>query len=235
MMTAHLLRTRNLGLILMVVMQFVGCTTAYFPNTGTIPTFRRTGELQASAHFGLDGLEGRAAYSLTPHIGLAASGAWIDSEKDSLTHYYIEAASILSTPGRRPVGLAASAGAGYGTTRNDGSFFEHVLIEADYLRSYVQGALILNFGADSSGKSYSSGELGLAMRFAAVHFTRYLRNDVPREIPTTVFWEPSIWYRGYFNSFFGELQGGLSFPVQSEPKFDWQALSLSVGVGMAIM
>jgi hypothetical protein len=229
------LRARNLGIILLFAMQFVGCSTAYFPNTATIPTFRRSGELQASAHFGLDGLEGRAACSLTPHIGVAASGAWIDSEKDSLKHHYIEAAGILSTPGRPPVGLAASAGVGYGRTINAGGFFQNVRIEGDYLRSYIQGAFLVNVGADSSGKSYTAGELGLAMRFAGVHFTRFLRNDVSQEIPTSVFWEPSVWYRGYFNSFFGELQGGLSLPVTDDPKFDWQVLSLSVGVGLVIM
>jgi hypothetical protein len=235
MISTYLLRARNLGIVLLVAMQIVGCATAYFPNTGTIPTFRRTGELQASAHFGLDGREGRAAYSLTPQFGVAASGAWIDNEQDSMKHRYIEAAGIFAMPDNVPASFAASAGVGFGTTTNTGGILTTERIEGDYLRPYIQGAMLINFGPDSSANSYTAGKLGLAMRFAGVHFTRFIRNEVPREIPTALFWEPNIWYRGYYNSFFGEIQGGVSLPMTPDPKFDWQVLTLSVGVGMVIM
>lgn len=73
------------------------------------------------------------------------------------------------------------------------------------------------------------------MRIAGVKFTRYICNHASHAIPMTIFLEPTVMFREYLGPVFLEADGGFAFSTSRDRNFDWQVLSLSLGVGLVIM
>lgn len=185
----------------------ISCSSVYMPNVPSTPMLTAEGELSASGHITLKGnATVNAAYAVTDHIGILASGALMNSHRrrKDFEHRLIEGGGgYFTTFGPRQnriLEVYAGLGRGSsdrtykdvteaGTITNDHqkTKFSKYFLQVNY--SSKKKRLLRLFGSEHT-LNY-----GTALRLSYVKMDEFIRNEVPHPKEDNIFFEPIFYTR----------------------------------------
>lgn len=209
-----------LALIASVLLFISACSPAYVPNVINTPMLSNQGEIQASVNTGFSGFDPQAAYALTDHIGIMASGSFADTESDTTDNFHKH--------------RFAELGAGYYTKIQENGRFEVYTgygsgkVNAEYQNELWHTGTDVNYGrffiqpGIGVGTEYFDGSL--AARMVRVNM------EQDNEKVHAYFAEPAVTAKLGYRYVKAVIQFGLSIPFSEDVPFNYSPFLLSVGI-----
>lgn len=211
-------------LYISAILIFNSCAPAYIPNVINAPMLTNKGEIQASAHLGLSGLNPQFAYAITDHLGIMANASFLNIKSDSsstsdFSHkatFYELGAGYYSHFGSR-FKFATYGGAGVGKVNAE---YDNELwssgVDVNCTRIFLQPTI---------GMTSKIVDLGISTRFVAVSFSQ------DSEKNTGFMFEPAFTAKLGWDYIKVIGQIGLSFPLNKENiNFVYQPGLFSLGL-----
>jgi hypothetical protein len=205
----------------LVIILFHSCAPAYIPNTINTPMLSNKGELQVALNSGVSGFDPQVSFAISDHVGIMANASFDNQTNDSTDnfhrHAFMEAGAGYYTHLGNSGRFEVYGGMGLGNTQGQYNGIWWVSnANARLMRFFIQPGI---------GFSTPYADGGIATRMVAVN----LHQD--EYTSTGLFFEPVLSARLGYKYVKLFIQGGLSFPLNSDQvEFEYQPLIFSVGL-----
>jgi hypothetical protein len=200
---------------------FSSCAPAYVPNAINSPMFSNKGEVQASVHYGIAGLDPQVSYAITDHLGVMMNGSFADRTDSTSTNYHKHHFFEAGVGYYQKIGLIgrfeAYGGGGFGklSAHQDVGFWVSNA-EVNTMRFFVQPAI---------GLSTEVFDGSIATRLVALNMKQDSLSN------TGLLVEPVITAKVGYRWVKAVFQFGISLPLNDEQiDFTYQPILFSIGL-----
>src|SRR4030095_5082400 len=167
---------------------FNSCTTVYVPSEVNTPVFKGKNEFRAGVSYGNSGLNVQTAYSFTDHLGLIASGSYINSKNSngSLYQKYGEfGIGYFKMLKKNNINFEVFTGIGFGNAHSTDHSFSELSESGKYYKIFLQPDMTLMAGGI---------DIAFAIRFHYLGYTSYSNPSLitSNTMPASVGMEPSV-------------------------------------------
>src|SRR4030095_10016249 len=209
------MKTKILVILFSFSLIFSSCTTVYVPSEANTPVFKDKYDFRAGLSYGNSGLNLQTAFSFTDHLGIIASGSYVNvhSSQSSLYQKYGEVGFGYFRPPDKKGDLHFEifSGLGFGEARStehgfsivDGSSSAELSESGKYYKIFLQPEMAMLYGWV---------DVAFALRLNYLRFTGYSDISHPgsKSIPASFGMEPSVSFIMGDTPFKMKFQIGLS-------------------------
>lgn len=217
------------------------CSPVYVPNIRNAALFRGAGEVQASGHFGTQGVDAQAAVSVTNHIGVMGNFNSVsrnsnESDDKYIKHKFWEAGLgyYENAPNEKICyEIFGGYGRGEGTTYDNydelfGPNPNDIRATGKYQRFFIQ---------PSVGSNRRIFNWIVSARVSYVDFESFSYAGVTKTYnDPVIFLEPAFTGRINFGQspIYSQFQVGFSVNTQGSTVFDYQPTTFGIGFGLRL-
>ncbi|MFO7923164.1 MAG: hypothetical protein R6U58_05690 [Bacteroidales bacterium] len=196
------------------------CAPAYVPNVINTPLLSNKGEIQASLHGGISGVDPQLSYAVTDNVGLILNGSFADNTSDSSNNFHKHNFIEIGTGYYTKIG-------------NKGRFETFGGFGSGKLQAEYENDLWTSRADVISSRFFLQPAIGITTSILDASFTSRLvliNLSQGTEKSTGVFAEPALTGKLGFRYVKAVIQLGLSIPLQENIDFNYQPFMFSVGL-----